>query len=56
MTSEKWDNVSHEGSFSVVVASRFMVEADGKVPNVDALKQAVNAVGIERLEALAAQH
>jgi hypothetical protein len=55
MTTEKWNNVSHDGSYGVVVASRFMIEAEGKVPNIDALKQAVNAVGIERLEALAAK-
>jgi hypothetical protein len=55
MTTEKWNNVSHDGSYGVVVASRFMVDAEGKVPTVDTLKQAVNAVGIERLEALAAK-
>jgi hypothetical protein len=53
MTSEKWDSKSRDGSYSVVVASRFMVEAEGTVPSVDALKQAVGAVGIDRLEALA---
>ncbi|MDB5693873.1 MAG: sodium:phosphate symporter [Alphaproteobacteria bacterium] len=56
MTTEKWNNASHDGSYGVVVASRFMVEAEGKVASVDALKQAVNAVGIDRLEALAAKH
>jgi hypothetical protein len=56
MTNEKWNNVSHDGSFGVVVGNRFMVEAEGKVPSVDTLKQAVNAVGIERLEAIAARH
>jgi hypothetical protein len=55
MTSEKWNNASHDGSYSVVVGNRFMVEAEGKVAGVDTLKQAVNAVGIERLEALAAR-
>ncbi|HEY0412302.1 MAG TPA: Yip1 family protein [Allosphingosinicella sp.] len=55
MTTEKWNNVSHDGSFGVVVANRFMVQAEGKVPTVDALKQAVGAVGIDRLEALAAK-
>ncbi|HEY0311683.1 MAG TPA: Yip1 family protein [Allosphingosinicella sp.] len=53
MTSEKWDSKSRDGSYSVVVASRFMVEAEGIVPSVDALKQAVGAVGIDRLEAMA---
>jgi hypothetical protein len=53
MTSEKWDSKSRDGSYSVVVAGRFMVEAEGTVPSVDALKQAVAAVGIDKLEALA---
>jgi hypothetical protein len=53
MTSEKWDGKSHDGSYSVVVAGRFMVEAEGTVPSIDALKQAVAAVGVDRVEALA---
>lgn len=53
LVTERWDNQSSDGSFGVVVASRFMVEAEGTVPNVGVLKQAVNAVGIGRLEALA---
>jgi hypothetical protein len=52
MTTEKWDSKSRDGSFSVVVSSRFMVEAEGTVPSIDALKQAVGAVGIDKLEAL----
>jgi len=53
MTSEKWDGKSHDGSYSVVVAGRFLVEAEGNVPSIDALKQAVAAVGIDKVEALA---
>ena len=53
MTSEKWDSKSRDGSYSVVVAGRFMVEAEGTVPSIDALKQAVATVGIDKLEALA---
>jgi hypothetical protein len=53
MTSEKWDSKSRDGSYSVVVAGRFMVEAEGTVPSIDALKQAVAAVGIDKVEALA---
>jgi len=53
MTSEKWDTKSRDGSYSVVVAGRFMVEAEGTVPSIDALKQAVASVGIDKLEALA---
>jgi hypothetical protein len=53
MTSEKWDSKSRDGSYSVVVAGRFMIEAEGTVPSIDALKQAVAAVGIDKVEALA---
>jgi hypothetical protein len=56
MTTEKWNNLSHDGSYGVVVGNRFMLEAEGKVPTVDTLKQAVSSVGIERLEALAAKN
>jgi len=53
MVTEKWDNQSRQGSYGVLVANRLMVQAEGTAPNIDTLKQAVNAVGIERLEALA---
>lgn len=53
MTTEKWDSTSKRGKFGVLVANRFMVEADGKVESIDDLKQAVTAVRFNRLEALA---
>jgi Yip1 domain len=53
MTNEKWDNSSKSGSYGVLVANRFMVEADGSGTTMDALKGAVAAVGIERLEGMA---
>ena len=53
MTTEKWDSSSKRGKFGVLVANRFMVEADGKVESIDELKQAVTAVRFNRLEALA---
>jgi hypothetical protein len=52
MTSEKWDSQSNEGEYNVLVADRFMVEASGKVPAVDVLKGAVDAVGLAKLEAM----
>lgn len=52
MTSEKWDRQSGQGSYSVLVADRFMVEAEGKVPDVGVLRGAVNAIGLSRLESL----
>lgn len=53
MTTEEWDNQSRRGKYGVLVANRFMVEARGTVPAVDTLKQAVAAIGTDKLEALA---
>jgi hypothetical protein len=53
MTTEEWDSQSHSGKFGVMVADRFMVEAQGSGASIDELKQAVGAVGIGRLESLA---
>jgi hypothetical protein len=53
MTTESWDNQSKSGKFSVLVANRFTVEADGTANSVDDLKSAVAAVGPDRLEGLA---
>lgn len=53
MTNEKWDNGSKSGSFGVMVASRFMVEAEGSAPTADTLKGAVATIDFARLEALA---
>lgn len=53
MVTEEWDRSRNKGSYGVLVANRFMVQADGNVANIENLKQAVNAVGIDRLEALA---
>jgi hypothetical protein len=55
MTTEKWENGSNSGSYGVLVANRFMVQADGSGTSMDALKSAVAAVGIDRLEAMAKQ-
>lgn len=53
MTSEKWDNSSKDGSYSVLVGGRFNVEAEGGAPSIDVLKAAIAAVNPARLEALA---
>lgn len=53
LTSEEWNRESKSGKYSVVVADRFSVEADGSAGNVDELKQAVRAVDAGRLEAMA---
>jgi hypothetical protein len=53
LTTEKYDNQSRSGEYSVIVANRFSIEADGSGVDMDALKAAVAAVGPERVAALA---
>ena len=53
MTSEKWDSADNSGSYSVVFANRFMVEAKGSGTSMDVLKAAVAGVGSGPLESLA---
>jgi hypothetical protein len=53
MTSESYDGQSKNGKYSVVVANRFMIEARGDNVDINMLKGAVGAVGIDRLEGLA---
>jgi len=53
MTTEEWDRTANSGKFGVLVADRFMVQAEGSGTTIDALKSAVAAVGPDRLEGLA---
>jgi len=53
IVTEEWDNESRHGKFGTTLANRFMVEANGTVANIDELKAAVNAIGLDRLAALA---
>jgi|CXWL01.1.fsa_nt_gi hypothetical protein len=53
MTSEKWDSADNSGSYRVVFANRFMVEARGSGTSMDVLKAAVAGVGSGPLESLA---
>jgi Yip1-like protein len=53
MTQESYDRESKHGEYSVMVADRFMVQANGDGATMDELKAAVNAVGLSRLEGLA---
>ncbi len=53
LTTERYDNQSKSGEYSVIVASRFAIEADGDGVTMDALKAAVAAVGTDRVAALA---
>jgi hypothetical protein len=53
MTTEEWSKDSKSGKYGVLVADRFMIEADGYGADMDELKAAVAAVGPNRLESLA---
>ena len=53
LTQESYDKASKHGEYSVLVADRFMIQAEGDGVSVDDLKAAVNAVGVSRLESLA---
>ena len=53
LTTEEWDKQSKSGKYGVMVADRFMVEADGQGADMDDLKAAVAAVGPAKLETLA---
>ncbi|MBL8553333.1 MAG: YIP1 family protein [Phenylobacterium sp.] len=53
MTHESYDRSSKRGEYGVLVGERFMVEAKGDGASMPDLKDAVNAVDLSRLEALA---
>lgn len=55
MTTERWSHKTHRGKYGVMVANRFMVEAEGEAPDISVLKAAVEAVGFAKLEKLAQQ-
>ena len=55
MVSEKWRGSSKRGSYGVMVAERFMVEAQGTAPDIDTLKDAVTSIDYAGLESLAKQ-
>lgn len=53
MTTETWDGARKAGGYSVLVARRFVVEAEGDNVEMADLKAAARAVPLERLEAMA---
>ena len=53
MVSETWDSQAKIGKYSVMVASRFVVAADGEGADMSDLKGAVGAIPVDRLTALA---
>jgi hypothetical protein len=53
MVTEKWNKPGSRGSYGVIVADRFMIEADGQAASIDELKAAVAAIDEDDLEDLA---
>ena len=53
LTTEKYDNQSKSGEYSVVVANRFSIDASGSGVPIDTLKGAVASVGPDRVAGLA---
>ena len=53
MTTEQWNRDSRSGKYGVLVANRFMIQAEGSGTSIDDLKAAVAAVNPERFEGLA---
>ncbi len=49
---ETYRKQAKDGEYSVVVASRFVVEARGQQVDMDTIKQAVAAVGLDKLDAM----
>ena len=52
MTTEEYNRSSNSGKYGVLVASRYMIEADGSSVTIEDLKAAVGSVPVNRLEAL----
>jgi hypothetical protein len=47
---EKWQNAGKDGEVTVVVANRFIVQADGNnVENLDVVRKVVTAVDLNKL-------
>lgn len=44
MQSERWNKTTNSGAFSVVVANRFMIEAEGSAASIGELKSAVASI------------
>lgn len=53
MVEEDWDTADHHGKYSMMVVSRFAIEAEGDAPSIEPLKSAVAAIDVGRLAALA---
>lgn len=51
--TEAWNKTDNSGKYGVIVANRFLVEADGSAANIDELKAAVATIDQDDLEDLA---
>ncbi|MDE3140399.1 MAG: hypothetical protein KGL09_01155, partial [Pseudomonadota bacterium] len=49
---EQWTAATRAGEYTLIVGDRFMVQAKGQGPDMAALKQAVDAVDLARLQQL----
>lgn len=52
LTHEAWDTQSKSGEYSLIIAQRFSVKADGNADSIDQLKQAVGSVDLAKLESM----
>jgi hypothetical protein len=52
MTEEEFDNQGKSGKYSVLVANRFVVDAEGSGVGIDDLKAAVASIDLNRLQSL----
>lgn len=52
MTTETYDRTSRSGEYSVLVGNRVLVAADGSNVSMEQLKSAVEAINVQRLEAM----
>lgn len=53
MTIEEFNRQTNSGKYATIVDNRIMIEAEGAGATMDELKAAVQAVGLDRVEALA---
>lgn len=53
LVSESWDRESRDGKYATSIGNRFMLSASGTVASIDELKAAVDAVGPDKLTAMA---
>ncbi|WP_445191623.1 Yip1 family protein [Sphingomonas sp. Tas61C01] len=53
IVSERWDSNDHQGSYSAVVGSRFTVNAEGSARDPAQFKNAIDAIDLAKLEAMA---